>query len=60
MLNHLTKWKPDWLYKIMPIIYFVAGLAVILIVDSPPGLGAGAVLLLAACLIWMMRNQKRT
>ena len=56
----LTKWKPDWLYEIMPYIYSVAGLAAILHFGTPAGYGAGALLLIAAFLIWMMRKENRS
>ena len=55
----LTKWKPDWLYKVMPYIYSIAGLATIYHFDSAPEYGAGVLLLLAALLIWKMRNENR-
>jgi hypothetical protein len=60
MLKLLTKWKPVWLYEIMPYIYLVAGLAAILHFDTPAGYGAGALLLIAAFLIWMMRKENRS
>jgi len=60
MLELLIKWKPDWLYQAMPYIYSLAGLAAIYHFDTPPGYGAGALLLLAACLIWMARKENRT
>jgi hypothetical protein len=56
MLDLLTKWKTDWLYKAMPCIYLIAGLTAIFCFDNPPGYGAGAILILAACLI-VMRNR---
>jgi hypothetical protein len=60
MLKLLTKWKPDWLYEVMPYIYSVAGLAVILHFGTPAGYGAGALLLMAAFLIWIMRKENRS
>lgn len=57
MLGLFIKWKPAWLYEVMPIIYFLAGLAAILCFDTPLGYGAGALLLCATGLIWMMRKQ---
>jgi hypothetical protein len=60
MLKLLTKWKPDWLYEVMPYIYSVAGLAAILHFGTPAGYGAGALLLMAAFLIWIMRKENRS
>jgi hypothetical protein len=60
MLELLIKWKPDWLYQAMPYIYSLAGLATIYHFNTPLGYGAGALLLVAACLIWMMRKENRT
>ena len=60
MLKTLTKWKPAWLYKAMPYIYSVAGLATILHFDSLAGYGAGLLLLFAALLIWKMRKENRS
>ena len=60
MLKLLTKWKPDWLYEVMPYIYSVAGLAAILHFGTPVGYGAGALLLMAAFLIWIMRKENRS
>ena len=59
MLELLIKWKPDWLYEAMPVIYFVVGVAAILYFDNPAGYGAGVVLMPAACLIWTMWLQHR-
>lgn len=56
----LTRWKPDWLYELMPYIYSIAGIAAILHFGTPAGYGAGVLLLIAAFLIWMMRKQNRS
>jgi len=60
MLKLLTKWKPDWLYDAMPYIYLVAGLATIFHFGTPAGYGAGALLLIATLLIWIMRKENRS
>lgn len=60
MLKLLTKWKPDWLYEIMPYIYSVAGFAAILHFGTVAGYGAGALLLVASLLIWIMRKENRS
>ena len=59
MLELLIKWKPDWLYEAMPLIYFVAGLAAIFYFDTPLGIGAGALFIFVTFLILMMRQQSR-
>jgi hypothetical protein len=60
MLKLLTKWKPVWLYETMPYIYSVAGFSAVLYFDTPAGDGAGALLLIAALLIWKTRKENRS
>ena len=57
-LTQWNKWKPRWLYEAMPFIYSVAGLTMILYFGTPAGCGAGALLLIIALWIWMMRSVK--
>jgi hypothetical protein len=59
LLVLLTKWKPEWLYEVMPIIYVSAGFASFFYFDSLVGYGAGTLFLIAAFLIWVMRLQNR-
>jgi hypothetical protein len=59
MLESFTKWKPDWLYELIPGIYFVAGLTAIFYFDFPLGYGTGVLLMFAAFLILIMRKQNR-
>ena len=58
-LKQLTRWKPDWLYVAMPFIYWLAEFAVLYYFDTPLGYGAGALLLIAAFLIWVKRATNR-
>ena len=58
-LTQRNKWKPQWLYEAMPFIYSVAGLTMILYFGTPSGYGAGALLLITAFWIWLMRSAKR-
>jgi len=44
MLKLFTLWKPDWLYETMPHIYSATGFAVIFHLDTPAGIGSGALL----------------
>ena len=60
MLKLLTKWKPVWLYETMPYIYLGAGFSAIFHFDTSAGYGAGALLLIAALLIWKMRKENRS
>jgi hypothetical protein len=60
MLKLFTLWKPDWLYETMPHIYLVTGFAVISHLDTPAGIGSGALLLISALLIWKMRKTNRS
>lgn len=59
LLALLTKWKPDWLYKLMPFVYVLASLVTFYYFDSLPGYGAGSLFLIAALLIWKMRIENR-
>jgi hypothetical protein len=58
-LNTPNKWKPKWLYDAMPHFYSVAGLTMIFYFGTPAGYGVGALLLIAALWIWVMRSAKR-
>jgi hypothetical protein len=60
LLKVLAKWKPDWLYELMPYIYTLAGIAAIFHFDTVAWFGAGILLLLAAALIWKMRKDHRS
>ena len=60
MLKLLTKWKPDWLYEVIPYIYSVAGLTAIVYFDTLLGCGSGALLMIAALLIWKRQKENRT
>lgn len=57
-LTQRNKWKPRWLYEAMPFIYSIAGLTMILYFGTPAGYGVGALLLITALWIWMMRSVK--
>lgn len=59
LLMLLAKWKPAWLYEVMPIIYMLAGFAAFFYFDSLVGYGAGTLFLIAALLIWAMRLENR-
>ena len=59
LLKLLTKWKPEWLYEVMPFIYMLAGFVVIYHFDTAIGYGAGALLIIAAFLIWALRFDHR-
>jgi len=60
LLKVIAKWKPDWLYELMPYIYSMSGIAAIFYFDTVAGYGAGGLLLLAAALIWKMRKDHRS
>ena len=52
-------WLPDKLYELLPYLYAVAGLVTVYIFDTPIGYVSGFLLLLTACLVWMMRRDYR-
>ena len=49
-------WLPDWLYKILPIIYTVAGLLTIYHAGNLVGQGSGVLLILTAFMVWKLRK----
>jgi uncharacterized membrane protein YkvI len=59
MVRLCTMWKPDWLYELMPYIYMVAGISAMLHFDKPVGYWSGAILIVAAILILLMRIENR-
>ena len=56
----MIRLKPDWLYQAMPFIYLILGVAALIYVDTPLRYVTGALLMLAACLIWMKRETNQT
>jgi hypothetical protein len=48
-------WLPDWLYRILPIIYTISGLASIVYSRYWLGYVSGALLLVAGALVWKFR-----
>jgi nicotinamide riboside transporter PnuC len=60
MLKLLTRWKPDWLYEVIPYIYMVAGLATIFYFDSTAGYVSGTLFLVAVFFIWIKRKENRS
>jgi hypothetical protein len=52
-------WLPNWLYELLPYLYAVAGFATASYLDTPVGYVSGFLLLLTACLIWLMRRDYR-
>lgn len=57
MLKIFTKRKPDWLYEVIPSVYWATGLAAFFYFDSLLGYVAGVVLMFIAFLIWMSRKE---
>jgi hypothetical protein len=51
--------QPFWLYEVVPFMYLLAGFACFYYFDSLIGYEAGALLLTAAILIWVMRFKYR-
>jgi hypothetical protein len=54
-----NRWKLKRLYDANPLTYFVAGLTTIFYFGTPAGYGVGALLLIAALWIWMLRSVRR-
>ena len=49
-------WLPDWLYRPLPFIYTIFGLLCLFYTGSWMGYVAGAMLLMAALIIWKLRK----
>lgn len=50
---------PEWLYRMLPFAYIVAGVAVAAKMDSAIALVSGALLVIAGLLIWKLRADYR-
>ena len=48
-------WLPDRLYELLPYLYAVAGFMTASYFETPVDYGSGFLLLLTACIVWMMR-----
>jgi hypothetical protein len=60
VLSPHKKWLPSWLYQALPYVYSLVGVLAIGYFDSFTGYNAGILLLFAAFLIWMMRNNNKS
>lgn len=60
LLKLLTRWKPDWLYEVMPGFYLAAGVMTMLYFDSTAGYVSGSLFLAAVLSICFMRIQHRS
>lgn len=54
-----VKWQPIWLYEVLPFVYILSGFACSYYFDSPFGYTTGALLFVAALLVWVMRFRYR-
>ena len=52
-------WLPEKFYELLPYLYAILGMATLGYFDTPLGYGSGLLLLLTACLVWMMRRDFR-
>lgn len=52
-------WLPDKLYEFLPFLYGIAGLVTFYKFDTAIGYASGSLLMLTACLVWMMRRDYR-
>jgi hypothetical protein len=53
-------WLPDRLYEALPLIYASAGLWTVYNFETLLGYTSGVILLITACLIWIMRRDYRS
>lgn len=53
-------WLPDRLYEALPLIYAIAGLWTVYNFETLLGYTSGVILLITACIIWMMRRDYRS
>ena len=52
-------WLPDRLYESLPALYGLGGLVTFYNFENPVGYVSGFMLLLTACIIWLMRRDYR-
>jgi hypothetical protein len=52
-------WLPDKLYEFLPFLYGIAGLVTFYKFDTAIGYASGCLLILTACLVWIMRRDYR-
>ena len=52
-------WLPDKLYEFLPVVYGIAGLVTFFKFDTVICYASGILLILTACLVWMMRRDYR-
>ena len=60
MLSPHKKWMPAWLYQALPFVYSLVGAVAIGYFESPTGFNARILLLFAAFLIWIIRNDNKS
>jgi hypothetical protein len=53
-------WLPDWLYKVLPLLYTVSGVFAIYHAGNLVGQGSGVLLILTALLVWKLRKDGGT
>ena len=50
---------PDWIYRMLPVVYLVIGFIVVSKMDSPVGTASGVLLGITGVIIWKMRVDYR-
>ena len=53
-------WLPDRLYEALPLLYGIAGLWTVYKFETLLGYTSGVILLITACIIWLMRRDYRS
>lgn len=53
-------WLPDWLYRVLPLIYILSGVTAIYHGENLIGQGSGLILIFTAILVWKLRKECRS
>jgi hypothetical protein len=56
MKEQKAMWIPDKLYELLPFLYGLVGLFTFYKFDTSIGFASGILLLVTACLVWVMRR----
>lgn len=59
MFDWFRRYKPAWLYDLLPYLYTLGGVLTILLIRNPLALVSGGLLATAGAMVWMMRRTHR-
>jgi hemerythrin len=59
MLDYFGRYKPSWLYNLLPYLYAAAGVLTVLLLRNAVALVSGGLLVTAGVMVWSMRRANR-